>query len=82
MNYAEQIKQKLQRGSTEPLKAVVYARVSTDNEGQKDSCSNQVAMAESFVRSHPNIELLSIFVDDGISGKNDFTRPQYNAIAT
>ncbi len=80
MNYAEQIKQKLQRGSTEPLKAVVYARVSTDNEGQKDSCSNQVAMAESFVRSHPNIELLSIFVDDGISGKNDFTRPQYNAM--
>ena len=78
MSYAEELKQKLQIGCIEPVRAVIYARVSTDNEGQKESCSNQVALAEGYIADHPNIHLIATYIDDGISGKNDFTRPQYN----
>ena len=78
MSYAEELKQKLQIGSTDPVRAVIYARVSTDNEGQKESCSNQVALAEGYIANHPNVKLIATYIDDGISGKNDFTRPQYN----
>ena len=78
MSYAEEIKEKLQTGSTEPVRAVIYARVSTDNEGQKESCSNQVALAKGFIEEHPNVMVVATYIDDGISGKNDFTRPQYN----
>lgn len=78
MSYAEELKQKLQIGSTDPVRAVIYARVSTDNEGQKESCSNQVMLAKGYITDHPNIHLVATYIDDGISGKNDFTRPQYN----
>ena len=78
MSYAEELKQKLQIGSTDPVRAVFYARVSTDNEGQKESCSNQVMLAKGYIADHPNISLVATYIDDGISGKNDFTRPQYN----
>ena len=78
MSYAEELRHRLQPGSSDIVRAVIYARVSTDNEGQKDSCSNQVETAERFIKAHSNIKLVATFVDDGISGKNDFTRPQYN----
>ncbi len=78
MSYAEELKQKLQTGSTDMVRAVIYARVSTDNEGQKESCSNQVALAQGYLANHPNVKLIDTYIDDGISGKNDFTRPQYN----
>ena len=75
MNYAQEIKQKLINGET--LYAVIYARVSTDNEGQKDSCTNQVDLANNYVNRHKNIKVAGIYIDDGISGKNDFNRPDY-----
>ena len=78
MNYAEKLRRKLTTDCTDPVYAVIYARVSTDNEGQKESCLNQVELAKNFIALHPNIELKGIYIDDGISGKNDFTRPQYN----
>lgn len=78
MTIAEEIKEKLYLGSIEPVRAVIYARVSTDNEGQKESCANQVVLAENYIAQHPNIRLVATYIDDGISGKNDFTRPQYN----
>ena len=78
MTIAETIKAKLYPGCMDIIRAVIYARVSTDNEGQKESCSNQVALAESYINNHPNIQLIATYVDDGISGKNDFTRAQYN----
>ena len=49
MTIAETIKAKLYPGSTDTVRAAIYARVSTDNEGQKESCSNQVALAESYI---------------------------------
>lgn len=78
MNYAEKIRRRLNPNSSEPINAAIYARVSTDNEGQKESCGNQVAMARNYIANHPNIRVVGVYVDDGISGKNDFTRPQYN----
>lgn len=78
MNYAELIRHKLYTGTDEPIRAAIYARVSTDNEGQKESCANQVELAQNFINRHPNIVVVGTFVDDGISAKNDFTRPEYN----
>lgn len=78
MTYAEELRQKLYSDSSESVRAVIYARVSTDNEGQKESCANQVELAKKFIDLHSNIVLKGTYVDDGISGKNDFTRPQYN----
>ena len=78
MTYAEVLRNKLYNDSSETIHAVIYARVSTDNEGQRESCANQVELARKFIACHPNIILDGTYVDDGISGKNDFTRPQYN----
>jgi len=82
MTYAERLKQRLYnaQGTEQPVRAVVYARVSTDNDGQKDSCANQVESAENWAQNHPNIRIIATYVDDGISGKNDDNRPQYQAM--
>lgn len=72
MNYAQKLREKLNSNSTEPVRAVIYARVSTDNEGQKESCTNQVDLAMTYIAKHPNIQLIDTYIDDGISGKNDF----------
>ena len=78
MSYADEIRHKLYVETAEPIRVVIYARVSTDNEGQKESCANQVELAHNYIAKHPNIELIGTYVDDGISAKNDFTRPEYN----
>ncbi len=80
LSYAEELRAKLNTENSDSIYAVIYARVSTDNDGQKDSCSNQVALAQKYIANHPNVQLIGTYVDDGISGKNDFTRPQYNAM--
>ncbi len=79
MNYSEEIRKKIY-GEFCPentVYAAIYARVSTTNLGQKDSCDNQVAYAMDYIKQHPNISLRKVFVDDGISGKNDDNRPEY-----
>lgn len=77
MSYAQILREKLNSNSSDPVRAVIYARVSTDNQGQKESCANQVELALSYINNHQNITLVGTFIDDGISGKNDFSRPQY-----
>ena len=81
MNYANSIKEKIfgETTVTSPVRAAVYARVSTRNEGQKDSCDNQVKTASDFASDHENISLsqANIFVDNGISGKSVTNRPEY-----
>ena len=70
MNYANSIKEKIfgETTVTTPVRAAVYARVSTRNEGQKDSCNNQVKTASDFISDHKNIALLKahVFVDNGM----------------
>ena len=77
MNYAQELREKLNTNCSDPVRAVIYARVSTDNEGQKESCANQVDLAMTYISNHPNIRLIDTYIDDGISGKNDFSRPRY-----
>lgn len=57
-------------------KCVFYARVSTKNESQKESCEHQRLLCDDYVERHPNYEIVGYYVDDGISGKND-NREQY-----
>jgi DNA invertase Pin-like site-specific DNA recombinase/uncharacterized Zn finger protein (UPF0148 family) len=79
MNYAEELRKKIY-GEISPentVYAAIYARVSTNNLGQRESCDNQVAYAMDYISQHPNIQLRKVFIDDGISGKNDDNRPQY-----
>lgn len=59
------------------VKAAIYARVSTDKKEQKDSCENQLYLANAFVNKHPNVEIVATLVDDGISGKNAISRPDF-----
>ena len=77
MSLANDLREKLNT-DTGTIRVAIYARVSTDNDGQKESCANQVDLAMKFVTNHPNIQIIGTYVDDGISGKNDFTRPKYN----
>lgn len=53
-----------------------YARVSTENEGQAESCGNQLKLCEAFLEAHPEYVLVETYVDDGISGATD-ARPQF-----
>ena len=79
MTYAEELKQKIY-GDFCPentVYAAIYARTSTNNLGQRESCDNQVAYAMKYIEQHPNIQLRKIFIDDGRSGKNADNRPEY-----
>ena len=81
MNYANMTRERIfgETAVTGPVRAAVYARVSTRNEGQKDSCDNQIKTAYDFVSDHKNISLppSHVFVDNGISGKSVTNRPEY-----
>ncbi|WP_026495415.1 recombinase family protein [Butyrivibrio sp. WCD3002] len=76
MSYASEIHRKI-NNCEDPLNAVIYARVSTENDSQKESCGHQVALAEAFLSKHPNIRLLETYVDDGITAVLANNRPQY-----
>ena len=83
MSYANTIKNYIFDETDSALvRAAVYARVSTKNEGQKDSCENQVKTANDFVNGHKNIKLEPhhVFVDDGISGKSVIHRKEYQKL--
>lgn len=58
---------------------VAYARVSTDNEGQAESCKNQLLLCDEYIKRHPELNLVGKYVDDGISGATN-RRPQFNAM--
>ena len=60
-------------------KCVAYARVSTENEGQAESCANQIALCQEYAERHPEYILDGKYVDDGISGATN-KRPQFTAM--
>lgn len=66
----------MNRDSNEMFLCVAYARVSTANEGQKESCSNQILLCEEYVKNNPEFKIVAKFVDDALSGGND-NRPEY-----
>ena len=67
---------------TQVTKAAAYCRVSTDSEEQESSYEAQVNHFTSFIQSHPGWELAGIFADEGLSGTQAKTRPQFNALIT
>lgn len=72
-NIAQSIKFRMESGET--VTALNYARTSTDNDEQKDSCDNQVAMCKIYLKRYPNIRLAEKpYVDQGHSGKSDVGR--------
>jgi len=62
------------------IRAAAYCRVSTDSEEQETSYDAQVSHYTSFIQSHPGWELAGIFADEGLSGTQAKTRPQFNAM--
>ncbi len=83
MSYVDDLIEKLDGNDmSSNVPAAVYARVSTRNEGQKDSCSNQVKSAREFIESHKNISISEdrIYIDDGYSGKSVVNRDGYKKL--
>lgn len=75
-NIAQTIKTRMEMGET--VMALNYARTSTDNDEQKDSCDNQVAMCKIYLKRYPNIKLAEKpYVDQGHSGKSDVGREAF-----
>ena len=62
------------------LRVAAYCRVSTDSDEQESSYEAQVNHYTSFIQSHPGWELAGIFADEGLSGTQAKTRPQFNAM--
>lgn len=72
-NIAQSIKFRMESGET--VTALNYARTSTDHDEQKDSCDNQVAMCQIYLKRYPNVKLAEKpYVDQGHSGKSDIGR--------
>ena len=58
----------------------VYARVSTDNVQQTSSYELQKKYYEDFVVHHPNLTLVKIYADEGISGTSLAHRDEFNSM--
>ena len=65
---------------TQVTKAAAYCRVSTDSEEQESSYEAQVTHYTNFIQAHVGWELAGIFADEGLSGTQAKTRPQFNAL--
>lgn len=65
--------------SNEIALCVEYARVSTDNESQSESCNNQILLCDEYVAKYPNLKVVGRFIDDGISGATN-NRPEFEAM--
>lgn len=57
-------------GEVAKLRIAAYARVSTDHEEQESSYEAQVKHFTQLIESHDDWELVDIYADPGLSGKN------------
>lgn len=51
------------------LKVTYYARVSTDSDTQNTSITNQIDYFKKYINYNPNWQLVTGYIDEGISGK-------------
>ncbi|MBQ6979549.1 MAG: recombinase family protein [Clostridia bacterium] len=58
-------------------RAVVYVRVSTKSDAQTHSFAYQKEYWQNELGQHPDIELVGIYADKGISGKSMLKRPNF-----
>lgn len=66
-------------GEMAKLRIAPYARVSTDHEEQESSYEAQVKHFKQLIESHDDWELVDIYADPGISGKN-IKRPNFQRL--
>lgn len=59
-------------------RVAAYARVSTDFEEQESSLEAQVKYYTEYVKNKPDLELVGIYADDGISGTSFKKRDEFN----
>ncbi|MGN1410893.1 MAG: recombinase family protein [Oscillospiraceae bacterium] len=59
-------------------RAVAYCRVSTDNKDQANSLENQIRYFNEYIEKNPNLQLVKIYYDEGISGTSLTKREQFN----
>ena len=59
------------------LRAVFYARVSTDKEDQKNSYESQLKYYEKKIRDNINWTFVDIYADEAISGTQDYKRSNF-----
>ena len=74
------IKEELKKGKNIyelPLKVCFYARVSTLNELQKSSITNQIDYFKNYIKNIPNWSLTSSYIDEGLSGKEVYKRENF-----
>ena len=77
----------MQMGKPDIFDAALYLRLSKDDmEGgrttaESNSIANQRELLRSFVKSHTDIQIFDIYVDDGYSGVN-FDRPEFKRMTT
>ena len=60
-----------------PLRVCFYARVSTLNELQKSSITNQIDYFKNYINNIPNWYLTNGYIDEGISGKEVRHREEF-----
>ena len=61
------------------MKCVIYARVSTKREEQKNSLENQVSLAERMAKEH-GFTIVGRYIDNGISGTGFKNRLEINRL--
>ena len=74
------IKEELKKGKNIyelPLKVCFYARVSTLNELQKSSITNQIDYFKNYIKNIPNWTLITEYIDEGLSGKEVYKRENF-----
>ena len=63
------------------LKVAAYARVSTDQDSQKNSFEAQWDYYTKLITDNPDWEFAGIYADRGISGTSCENRPEFNRMA-
>lgn len=59
-------------------RAVAYCRVSTDKENQLHSLENQKEYFSGYISNDKELEFISIYADEGITGTNIKKRDEFN----
>ena len=60
-----------------PLRVVFYARVSTENDLQATSITNQIEYFSNYIKNNKNWTFIGGYVDEGISGKSVQKREKF-----
>ena len=62
---------------SDPLRVVIYARVSTEHDAQLSALDNQVDWYDKILLDHPEWELVEKYIDEGITGTSASKRPRF-----